>query len=454
MSEVVSGRYSVGLYHTAGKGTRLAPLPGAENNNKPGVKLPATIVVGGKKTPISILEAVLKQTGCYAKSRPGRLSVFWGDQVFIPTVPVTYQVGYHVDILCSLGPMPSEQEWAEKGMDKYGLIAQSVNGSAAQVEKVDHATATQMLSGLGGEIDKVGVSLGSFSVSSQMLSCLLEEFASELESKVGKLDSDPHLWMPMTLNKDSYVSLMKQKKIPEDESHAHFDRIAAMLERFHAKGAASATLEVTRDDVDDGVAAKAGTAGDEFSAKASTLMGLFGPVDVGQGVCWWDYGQLKLYKQYTLLMTQNTREAELLRMFFGITEGTKIQDSEVHNTDIDSNSCVSSCHLGDGSVPSSTRDASSGFVRNSVLSNVRCNHIEAENCVLINVTADHIYANGDSITYNYVAPPPTDSLSTDAAGHVKAAKGDVTVGVFDEAGEQLIMASAIHHDGGKQSVLT
>ena len=27
---------AVAIYHTAGKGTRLAPLPGAENNNKPG----------------------------------------------------------------------------------------------------------------------------------------------------------------------------------------------------------------------------------------------------------------------------------------------------------------------------------------------------------------------------------------------------------------------------------
>ena len=34
---------TVGIYHTAGKGTRLAPLPGAENNNKPGVKLPALL---------------------------------------------------------------------------------------------------------------------------------------------------------------------------------------------------------------------------------------------------------------------------------------------------------------------------------------------------------------------------------------------------------------------------
>ena len=28
---------SAALYHTAGKGTRMAPLPASENNNKPGV---------------------------------------------------------------------------------------------------------------------------------------------------------------------------------------------------------------------------------------------------------------------------------------------------------------------------------------------------------------------------------------------------------------------------------
>ena len=31
------GEISAALYHTAGKGTRLAPLPASENNNKPGV---------------------------------------------------------------------------------------------------------------------------------------------------------------------------------------------------------------------------------------------------------------------------------------------------------------------------------------------------------------------------------------------------------------------------------
>jgi hypothetical protein len=41
---------SVALYHTAGKGTRLAPLPGAENNNKPGVKLPSLFKMKVKET--------------------------------------------------------------------------------------------------------------------------------------------------------------------------------------------------------------------------------------------------------------------------------------------------------------------------------------------------------------------------------------------------------------------
>ena len=35
--ELNSGKVSAALYHTAGKGTRLAPLPASENNNKPGV---------------------------------------------------------------------------------------------------------------------------------------------------------------------------------------------------------------------------------------------------------------------------------------------------------------------------------------------------------------------------------------------------------------------------------
>jgi hypothetical protein len=35
--ELMQQNVSAALFHTAGKGTRLAPLPASENNNKPGV---------------------------------------------------------------------------------------------------------------------------------------------------------------------------------------------------------------------------------------------------------------------------------------------------------------------------------------------------------------------------------------------------------------------------------
>jgi hypothetical protein len=78
VARLAAKEVSCAIFHTAGKGTRLAPLPGSENNNKPGVKLPVSTVTG---EPYSILESVIVQTGIYAASRKGRLSVFWGDQV-------------------------------------------------------------------------------------------------------------------------------------------------------------------------------------------------------------------------------------------------------------------------------------------------------------------------------------------------------------------------------------
>lgn len=47
---------------------------------------------------------------------------------------------------------------------------------------------------------------------------------------------------------------------------------------------------------------------------------------------------------------------------------------------MDDVSMVSACQIGDGSV------------KNSALTNVRCQHIEAEDCILVNVTAKRIVA--------------------------------------------------------------
>lgn len=82
-----------------------------------------------------------------------------------------------------------------------------------------------------------------------------------------------------------------------------------------------------------------------------------------------------------------------------------------------------------------------GFVRNSVLSNVRCNYIEAENCVLINVTADRIIAKPFSILYNLL------DRAVDAT--LQLNEKDIIVGVFDNDGNQAIIRSHADTDGGK-----
>lgn len=151
---------------------------------------------------------------------------------------------------------------------------------------MNYSTAVNILSALGS-IAGVGVSLGSFSISSYMLFALLDEFQEELDQRNGKLDSDPHLWMPMTLQKDDYVRLMLQKDVLPEVSTQHYHRIQNFLKKFWQ-------LETVQ--------------------RSKTYQRrLFGAVTVGQNVFWWDYGLLKLYQRNALLLAD-----KLVSIFFSL----------------------------------------------------------------------------------------------------------------------------------------
>ena len=81
-----------------------------------------------------------------------------------------------------------------------------------------------------------------------------------------------------------------------------------------------------------------------------------------------------------------------------------------------------------------------------MLSNVRCKYIEAENCVLINVTADKIIAKPGSIIYNVLDDSNVPSLVNE--GVMQLEEKEVVVGVFNSDGEQLIVRSNVDIDGG------
>jgi hypothetical protein len=393
---LAADKVSAALYHTAGKGTRLAPLPASENNNKPGVKLPVCHELSdGSFAPITVLEAVVKQTGVYASSRMGRLSVFWGDQIFIPSAAFEYTSTHHADIMCTLlgGTAPTAEEWAAKGLDKYGVIAVSSGPekNAAQVEKVDHPTATKMLKVLG-DIGQVGPSLGSFSVSAALLQALCDEYRTELTAKVGKFDTDPHFWMPLTLPSEDYVALMGQKGVDAETSVKHHERMSKMKESFDLG-----------------------------------KLGLFGAVDVGNDACWWDYGLLKLYSQNNLKFLDTDKNSDLLREFFGVT--SKQNNSTIGDgVKVDEISLISSSKI------------KSGSISNSVLAGVEAVDVTIDGAIVVNCTAKKIVAPKNCILYN---------LIDDSEEGIIANEGDVIVSVTDESGKMMDLRSKHSICGGQ-----
>ncbi|GAX14381.1 hypothetical protein FisN_11Hh161 [Fistulifera solaris] len=400
------GSLSTSLYHTAGKGTRMAPLPASESNNKPGVKLPFPLKLpDGSVRPITVLECVLRQTGIYA--RKGRLSVFWGDQVFLPTAPFHVEPTHHADILCTLlgDTAPTAEEWKAQGLDKYGVIAVlgQENGKveAAQVEKVSQETAVQMLSGIPGSLKQVGPSLGSFSVSAAILEALQAEFAPELSAKTGKLDTDPHFWMPLTLPLDSYIQLMDQKGTSAEESTQHYERMSKMKAAF---------LEKT----------------------ASDGLGLFGAVDVGKGACWWDYGQLKLYSKNAslLLAPESDPSASLLRQFLGLGEDKALGSICASGSEVDDQSYIIASKLG-----------ATSKVTSSLIAGVVCPNLECDGAIVVNCTAKSIKAGNGAILYNLMSE---GDIVADA-GHVEVGLAEIKDG---DVNFDSVLKSRLDIDGG------
>jgi hypothetical protein len=390
LDERIRSGWAVGMFHTAGKGTRLAPLPGSENNNKPGVKLPTVVTVDGEDKELTILEAVIRQTNSYAPVRMGRCSVFWGDQVFIPSAGTPASGSHPADILACLGDMPTKEEWVAKGLDKYGLIAVNEQGNAAQVEKVSFDTATELLSGFGS-IKRVGPSLGSFSMSAALLFAMLEEFKAEVGAKLAKLDSDPHFWMPFTLPEAAYTSVMKTKGVSEEESKAHYTRMAAFKGKF---------------------------------CKDNKCEAILGCVDAGTECYWWDYGQLKLFQKNTLLVTKDSDEAEALRVFLGTSDR---RQGTTGQADMDATSVVLSSRI------------LAGTVRSSVCTNVNCNEANIDGTVLMNVTAKKISGKG-CILYNVV---------DDSNEGLALPDGTVRADVYMPGAAKIVVMSTMDTDGGK-----
>lgn len=341
---------AIAMYHTAGKGTRLAPLSGSERNNKSSVKLPSMLVTEKRHCILTILEAVIQQTAIYAPSRKGRLSVFWGDQIFIPSAPLPYTPSHPVDILVRRIPQVDARIWEEQRLCSYGLVTMGADGVNHQIEKVDYESFLRLVK--EGKLDAsqgVSISLGSFSLSRDLCHELLTEFSMELESCQGALDSDPHWWMPLSLDWETYASVMEAKGTDLHWAQSHYERMQGLR-----RGP------------------------------------MLGAVDIGSDSYWWDYGQIRHYQNNILKMVQEDDEAEAMRRFFDARQLPPCLDTPIGLT-VDSRSCLIDCEITEGQIS------------NSVLVGVKAKSVDVESSVVINVAAPEIQCN-DCLLYNVLEP--------------------------------------------------
>ncbi|MBT9149311.1 MAG: hypothetical protein DDT28_00734 [Dehalococcoidia bacterium] len=409
-SRLLSGG-SVAMYHTAGKGMRMAPLPAAEANNKSAIKLPRLIETNGKRHAMTVLEGVIFQTGPFASSRGGRLCVFWGDQIFIPSRSVGFEGKYQGEILSIRAEIPSDEETWKRDWQSYGLIISlqstgvrdrgvgadpyqltsdncipAAGSGALQREKRGWSELKKLIDRGMAQPDEsgriiMGKSLGCFSLSYALLEALREEFAAELAEKRARMDTDPHLWMPLTSTREEFVS--------GGGDEALWERV----NRFKGRFLAQEGLE------------------------------LFGDKDLGCQTLWWDYGQLRLYHQNFLRLLERSLEGECLRQFYDLDRYW-----------------IESSYSGGLTVENSILldTQAKGRVKDSILLGVSADYLDISGSVIVSSSLSHAHTR-DALIYNCID-----------LGKLELSSGEVVADIFLPSCGRVRMRTELWRDGKKE----
>lgn len=274
---------SVAIYHTAGYGKRMSPICGTEGNNKPAIKLPSPIEIEKKPNLLTLLEAVILSTQIYAKTRKGRICVFWSDQVLIPSRNPKIETFLPVEIFGIKKKVRlSKKEW-EKFWKNYGILIPKVGPGVIQREKLEWKEIKNLqekgyLRKNGKKETALSISMGCFSISFEFLEELLKEFSKELEFKNRKLDTDPDLWMPLTSTKKDFLKNNGVNLI-------YWKRINKFKKRIQKK------------------------------LKKQEIIG---EKNIGENSLWWDYGNLSFYYRNVLKTVEESDEGSAARLFFDV----------------------------------------------------------------------------------------------------------------------------------------
>ena len=170
-----------------------------------------------------------------------------------------------------------------------------------------------------------------------------------------------------------------------------------------------------------------------FQDKTASSLGLFGAVNAGKEACRWDYGQIKLYSQNSLLLLENNPSADLLRQFLRCEEEHQVNSTVGAAANVDETSYVIASKVGAGSI------------NKSLVANVTTPQLDCDGAIVVNCVAKKIKAGKGAILYN---------LLDESGEGIVAEAGQVKVGLSKTEPDGTIsfdhvLRSRMDIDGGK-----
>jgi hypothetical protein len=307
---------SAALYHTAGQEKNLFPLVASEENSAAAIKLPGN-------PPTTLLETVIRQTNQqFSQYKEGRLSVFWGNQLFFPSKSYSYRPQHPIEVYCQSLPGAHMDALAKRQSVLFLDNEEAMYRNVADTQADNNCPTFS-------DSRRLAASLGSFSLSLSMTMALMTEFERELHQKKEYMETGKHFWMPLTFNeKDG------SKSFPYPGQMAHFTRMAQFREKFQQHS-------------------------------GPLLQG----IDIGESGLHWDFGSTRSYAKTVLKLASLCPEGHFMRAFFGLRNPV---DAASNRVIVDNQSVLINCRIRGGTI------------RNSVLIGVDADSLEIENSVIVN----------------------------------------------------------------------
>ncbi len=337
---------SVFMYHTAGQGTRLFPLTAAEYNSKSRIKLPGVINVDGKEEPMTVLEASIRASSIYAPSREDRLSVFWGDQLFLNEFDAASERKHHVEIFAQPAKL-------DDTIKSYGTIVPMESGDLLLREKLDVARIKAMLP---EGTDTVFRSAGSFSITFDFFEQLALAEIEAVTKREGSLNTDNDWWQALTSTLDEYADISRDIGVNGQGAKERWKKTHEAWEKT------------------------------SFRRKSLKMLGI---KNTGENSLWIDLGRNSCFFENILGLTGQDKRAQELRAFFQmkVTDRGRGAPGEMSWR----NSAVAGALIGEGKLI------------NCVVVASEIGEIDAEDSVIIGSSVTKLNSSG-ALCYNVVSP--------------------------------------------------